>query len=206
RHRRRRAGRRPPLVPPPGRRPREGARAGAGPADAPRAGDRRAVAGRHPRRSRTQAAQRGPLRPPGDRVGRRRRIARRDRQALSGRPHAVGGPRATALALRADLLNAMGDPMAVPAYREALDGAEPGAARPRRVRLARAAVMAGDLETAAAAVDGLEINGGNDDAAILLTRGKIAFFTSDFAAADVAADEAQRLVLAGEPNCAVLDL
>src|SRR5262249_62396705 len=126
--------------------------------------------------------------------------AGRDLHALPGRPPAGGGPRATPRARRADLLKAMGDPMAVPAYREALDGAEPGAARPRRVRLARAALMAGDLETAAAAVDGLEINGGNDDAAILLTRGKIAYFTSDFAAAEVAADEAQRLVLAGGPN------
>jgi DNA-binding SARP family transcriptional activator/tetratricopeptide (TPR) repeat protein len=133
--------------------------------------------------------------------------AYRDALALvdAVRPHAAGGQRATALALRADLLNAMGDPMAIPAFREALD-AEPGTARPLRVRLARAAVMAGDLETAAAAVDGLETDGGDDDADILLTRGKIAFFTSDFAAAEAAADEAQRLVLAGERNWAVLDL
>ena len=33
--------------------------------------------------------------------------------------------RATTLSLRADLLNAIGDPMAVSAYREALDGAGP---------------------------------------------------------------------------------
>ena len=43
-----------------------------------------------------------------------------------------------------------------------------------------AAVMSGDLETAAAALDGLETDGGADDADILLARGKLAFFTSDF--------------------------
>ncbi len=49
-----------------------------------------------------------------------------------------------------------------------------------RVRLARSALMAGDLETAAAALDGLDTDGGDDDADILLARGKYAFFTSDF--------------------------
>ena len=40
--------------------------------------------------------------------------------------------------------------------------------------------MSGDLETTAAALDGLDTDGGADDADILLTRGKYAFFTSDF--------------------------
>ena len=122
------------------------------------------------------------------------------------RPHASGAHRAAALALRGDLLNAIGDPMAASAYREALDGAEPAAARGLRVRLARCAIMSGDLETATAALDGLETNGGVDDADILLTRGKCAFFASDFAAAQAAAEEAQGLVLAGERNWKVLDL
>ncbi len=39
------------------------------------------------------------------------------------RPHATGAHRSTALALRGDLLNAIGDPLAAAAYREALDGA-----------------------------------------------------------------------------------
>ena len=122
------------------------------------------------------------------------------------RPHATGAHRAAALSLRGDLLNAIGDPMAVSAYREALDGAEPGAVRRLRVRLARSAVMSGDLETAAAALDGLDTDGGVDDADILLARGKHAFFTSDFDAAQAASDEAQRLVLAGERDWKVLDL
>ena len=42
------------------------------------------------------------------------------------RPHATGARRTAALTLRGDLLNAIGDPMAASAYREALDGAEPG--------------------------------------------------------------------------------
>ena len=122
------------------------------------------------------------------------------------RPHATGAHRATALSLRGDLLNAIGDPMAASAYREAIDAAGPGAERSLRVRLARCAVMSGDLETAAAALDGVDTNGGADDADILLARGKTAFFTSDLVSARAAAEEAQGLVLAGERNWKVLDL
>ena len=122
------------------------------------------------------------------------------------RPHATGAQRATALSLRGDLLNAIGDPMAASAYREALDGADPSAVRSLRVRLARSAVMASDLETVAAALDGLDTDGGVDDADILLLRGKYAFFTSDFEMAQAASEAAQRLVLAGERNWQVLDL
>ena len=46
--------------------------------------------------------------------------------------------------------------MAGPAYREALGGAGPADARRLRARLANSAVMAGDLATAAAALDGLD--------------------------------------------------
>jgi DNA-binding SARP family transcriptional activator len=134
--------------------------------------------------------------------------AYRDALALvdAVRPHATGSHRATALSLRGDLLNAIGDPMAASAYREALDGADPRAARRLRARLARSAVMSGDLETAAAALDGLETDGGVDDADILLARGKFAFFTSNFELAQAASEEAQGLVLAGERNWMVLDL
>ena len=76
------------------------------------------------------------------------------------RPHAVGHCRTRALSLRADLLTAIGDPMAGPAYREALGGAGPADARRLRARLANSAVMAGDLATAAAALDGLDPDGG----------------------------------------------
>jgi DNA-binding SARP family transcriptional activator len=134
--------------------------------------------------------------------------AYRDALALvdAVRPHATGTSRTTALSLRGDLLNALGDPMAAAAYREALDGADDESARRLRVRLARTALMAGDLETAAAALDGLETDGGAEDAEILLTKGKYAYFTSDFEMARLASDEAQSLVLAGERNWQVLDL
>src|SRR5262249_10599565 len=122
------------------------------------------------------------------------------------RPHATGALRSRALSLRGDLLNAVGDPMAASAYREALDGADRELARNLRVRLARSALMAGDLDTAWAALDGLEIDGGADDADILLARGKCAFFASDFDTAHAAAEAAQALVLAGERNWKVLDL
>ena len=122
------------------------------------------------------------------------------------RPHAAGPCRTRTLSLRADLLTAIGDPMAGPAYREALGGAGPADARRLRVRLANSAVMAGDLATAAAALDGLDTDGGADDADILLARGKYAFFTADFDAARIAAEQAQRLILAGERNWQVLDL
>jgi tetratricopeptide (TPR) repeat protein len=66
--------------------------------------------------------------------------------------------------------------------------------------------VAGDLATAAAALDGLDTDGGADDADILLARGKYAYFTADFDAALTAAEQAQRLILAGERNWQVLDL
>ncbi len=122
------------------------------------------------------------------------------------RPHAAGPCRTRVLSLRADLLTAIGDPMAGPAYRDALGGAGPADARRLRARLANSAVMAGDLATAAAALDGLDTDGGADDADILLARGKYAFFTADFDAARTAAEQAQRLILAGERNWQVLDL
>src|SRR5204863_1831229 len=65
--------------------------------------------------------------------------AYRDALALvdAVRPHATGAMRTKALSLRGDLLNAVGDPLAASAYREALDGADPATARRLRVRLAR---------------------------------------------------------------------
>ncbi|MCA1835178.1 MAG: SARP family transcriptional regulator, partial [Actinobacteria bacterium] len=122
------------------------------------------------------------------------------------RPHAIGAQRAAVLSMRGDLLNALGDPIAASAYREALDAADPSMVRQLRVRLARCAIMSGDVDTAVAALDGLDTDGGAHDADILLIRGKCAFFTADFQTAQTAVDEAQRLVLAGERNWMVLDL
>jgi DNA-binding SARP family transcriptional activator len=97
------------------------------------------------------------------------------------------------LALRADMLMATGDAGAVGAYREALSATEDPAEHWRLLpRLARAATFAGDYATAAEALDGLEPDGSADDAALLLARGNLAYFTGDLVAAEAAADEARR--------------
>ncbi len=110
------------------------------------------------------------------------------------------------LQLRANLLIALGDPAAIGACREAMDGA-PADRRPLlRARLSRAAIMAGDLDTAAAALDGVALSGGPDDAEILLAQGHLAWFSSDFDRAWDISRDARRRVLAGDKNWQVLNL
>jgi DNA-binding SARP family transcriptional activator/tetratricopeptide (TPR) repeat protein len=134
--------------------------------------------------------------------------AYRDALALvdAVRPNATGSSRARLLVLRADLLMALGDPSAVSAYREALEQAEPPARRRLLARLARAAVMSGDLDTAEASLEGIEPDGGPDDGEILLAQGHTAFFTSNYPRAAAVAEEARRRVLAGDKTWQVLDL
>jgi DNA-binding SARP family transcriptional activator len=97
------------------------------------------------------------------------------------------------LALRAEMLMATGDAGAVGAYREALSATDDPAEQRRLLpRLARAATFAGDYATAAEALEGLEPDGSADDAALLLARGNLAYFTGDLVAAEAAADEARR--------------
>jgi DNA-binding winged helix-turn-helix (wHTH) protein/predicted negative regulator of RcsB-dependent stress response len=121
--------------------------------------------------------------------------------------HARGSDGARLLELRADLLVAIGDPRAVPAYREALGAAsEEDDRRQLRARLARATVMAGDVETAAATLEGLALDGGPADAAILLARGSVAYFTGDLDGAWEATEAARRLVHRGHTTWQTLDL
>jgi DNA-binding SARP family transcriptional activator/tetratricopeptide (TPR) repeat protein len=122
------------------------------------------------------------------------------------RADATGTERAQLLALRADLLMAIGDPTVTSAYRDALEAAAPAERRLLRARMARAAVMSGDLETAQAAMDGVEPDGGPDDGEILLAQGQVAYFGSDLDRAWAIAEEARRRVLGGEQNWQVLDL
>ena len=124
------------------------------------------------------------------------------------RDHVAGGDLARVLELRADLLGAGGDLGATGAYREALGATTDPAARARlRIQLARAATMAGDLDTAEAALAGLELDNGANDTALLLARGSLAFFRNDFAAADEAAAEARRrLALSGATDWRLFDL
>jgi DNA-binding SARP family transcriptional activator/tetratricopeptide (TPR) repeat protein len=121
------------------------------------------------------------------------------------RAHVRSEDRNRLLALRADLLLAVGDPSAIGAYRDALDGA-PAATQPQlRARLSRAAIMAGDVATATAALDGVDLQGGQD-AEILLARANVAFFTDDLDTAWAISEEAQQRILGGERSWQVLDL
>ena len=118
----------------------------------------------------------------------------------------VDGPEAAELArLRADALAAVGDPAAVSAYRAALAVAAPDAVRGLRVRLSRAALVAGDRATAEDALAGVETDGGPDDAAVLYSRGLLAYFAGDIEVAEAAVEDARHAALAQGSPRQVLD-
>jgi tetratricopeptide (TPR) repeat protein len=117
------------------------------------------------------------------------------------RGHVDGKAEAALLSVRADALAAVGDLAAVPAYRKALAAADLDQAPGLRARLARAALLSGDLGSAEEALAGLEPSGGPDDGAILLARGMLAYFAGDLDGADVAVQAARTIALApGAPN------
>ncbi len=87
------------------------------------------------------------------------------------------------LARRGDLLQALGDPDAVSAYLEAAPLTTGTEHRLVRARLARAARLAGDVETAIGALAGLELEGDAADGPILVAQGHIAFFAGDLESA-----------------------
>ncbi len=106
---------------------------------------------------------------------------------------AADGPSGVrALALRADLLAAIGDPAAMPAFRQAIAAASSSGQRVLRARMARLAILTGDRATAAAALEGLEPDGGPDDTAILLAKANVAYFTGDLDGASAALSTAYR--------------
>jgi DNA-binding SARP family transcriptional activator/tetratricopeptide (TPR) repeat protein len=105
---------------------------------------------------------------------------------------ATGADRARMLALRADLLLAVGNGSAVAAYREAIATSEGDDRRVLLARLAQAASIDGDLDSATEALSGLQTDGGAADGAILLARGNVAYFSGDLDGAQAAADEARR--------------
>ena len=117
------------------------------------------------------------------------------------RSHATGTDLGAVLALRADSLAAVGDHAAVAAYRHALAAADPEQAPGLRARMARAAVLAGDLGSAEEALAGLEPTGGPDDADILLARGMVLYHSDDLDAAEAALEAARPMALApGAPD------
>ncbi|HET6530228.1 MAG TPA: BREX system ATP-binding domain-containing protein [Actinoplanes sp.] len=134
--------------------------------------------------------------------------AYRDALALvdSVRHVAAGSDRAQALALRADLLAAMGESAAPSAYREAIEAAAPDRRRLLRARLARMVAYGGDLETARELLTDLEPDGGPADPTIMLARAALFYFTGDLDAAREVADRARRLVVDGDTDWQVLEL
>ncbi len=111
------------------------------------------------------------------------------------RQHVDGPEKAALLALRADALAAVGDQAAVAAYRQALAAADLDQAPGLRARLARTALLGGDVASAEEALAGLEASGGPDDGAILLGRGMLAYFSGDLDGADAAVGGARALAL-----------
>jgi DNA-binding winged helix-turn-helix (wHTH) protein/tetratricopeptide (TPR) repeat protein len=120
--------------------------------------------------------------------------------------HAPRAERVELLRLRGDALVASGDPSAVPAYRMALSLAAPPQVAGLRARLARAAMVSGDLATATEALDGLSPGGGPDDGEILVALGMHAYFTGDIAAAQQIVEDARGMALAPDAPNVLLDI
>ncbi|MBE3012090.1 DUF2791 family P-loop domain-containing protein [Microbispora sp. NEAU-D428] len=121
--------------------------------------------------------------------------------------HVAGeADRPRALALRADLLAAVGDAAAAAAYREAIEAAPPHQRTLPRARLAQMLVLAGDLDTAGAMLEELDLDGGPADSTILLARGQLAYFRGDLEQARKVSERARSLVTGGELDRQVLDL
>jgi DNA-binding winged helix-turn-helix (wHTH) protein/tetratricopeptide (TPR) repeat protein len=117
-----------------------------------------------------------------------------------------GEDEVAALSLRADALAGTGDSGAVAAYRQALAKASPSQAPMLRARLARAAILDGDLPSAGEALAGLEPDGGPNDGPILFARGMYAYFSGDLACAEEAAERARSLALLPGAGDRMLDV
>ena len=107
----------------------------------------------------------------------------------------TGEARGLLMARRGDLLIALGDPGAVAAYLAAVPVTTGTQHRLVRARLARAACFADELETAAAALAGLDLEEDAADGPILLARGNLAYFSGDVDAAWDAVGTARGLLL-----------
>jgi DNA-binding winged helix-turn-helix (wHTH) protein/tetratricopeptide (TPR) repeat protein len=117
------------------------------------------------------------------------------------RRHVDGVELGAVLELRADALAAVGDHAAVAAYRRAVSAADAERLPGLRARMARAAVLAGDVGSAEEALAGLELGGGPDDADILLARGMVAYHSDDLDAAEAALEAARPMALTpGAPD------
>ena len=109
------------------------------------------------------------------------------------------------LGLRADALAAVGDPGGGGRLPGALAVAPPEAARRAAGRLARAALYVRGPASAEEALVGLEPDGGPDDAAVLIARGLLAYFSGDIDVAEAAVEEARHAAVAGGAPGQLLD-
>jgi DNA-binding SARP family transcriptional activator/tetratricopeptide (TPR) repeat protein len=110
------------------------------------------------------------------------------------------------LARRGDLLMALGEPGAVEAYTEAARATTGTLHRLVRARLARAAAVAGDLDVARSALAGLELEGDEADASLLLGQGMVAYFSGDTETARRVAAEARERLRGIDDPWQVVDL
>jgi tetratricopeptide (TPR) repeat protein len=111
------------------------------------------------------------------------------------RDHVAGADAPELLRLRADALAAVGDPAAVAAYRAAIAVTPAAETRRLRVRQARAALVVGDRASAEEALAGVEPDGGPDDAAVLYSRGLLAYFAGDIDLAEATVEEARHAAI-----------
>ena len=95
------------------------------------------------------------------------------------------------LSRRGDLLMALGDPGAVEAYTDAARVTTGTMHRLVRARLARAAAVGGDLDTARSALAGLGLEDDGADTSLLLAQGNLAYFSGDLDTALRVATEAR---------------
>lgn len=124
------------------------------------------------------------------------------REAL---PSASGDTRRELRLLRAQLLDALGDPSVLAAYADAIDAA-PADRRPLlRALRARTAMTMGDIDAAEASLDGLKPEGNDADGMILLAQGMLAFFHGDLDHAEQHAREARRHALRNDAPSRLLD-
>jgi hypothetical protein len=134
--------------------------------------------------------------------------AYRDALALvdAARAHVRAAHLARLSALRGDLLFALGDPDAAAAYRDALDADPTGDNRLLRAKLGRAALFAGDLSLAGAALRDLELRGDAVDSTIMLARANYAYAIGDVDGATELAERARAVVEYDAADWQLLDL
>ncbi len=118
---------------------------------------------------------------------------------------AEGETRLEILALRADALAGMADPGATAAFQFALHETRGPQRRLIRAKMARAAMLSGDIEAARTVLEGLEADGGPFDGPVLFATGMLAYMIGDLDSAEHAAAEARKYALYDSAPARMLD-